>query len=61
MSPISHLTTAQLTARYKVCRRTIGRWVEQPNLHFPQPLLINGRRYWREDALDAWERSRTRA
>lgn len=60
MTPTNHLTTAQLTARYRVCRRTIGRWAVQPNLNFPQPLVINGRRYWREDALEAWEHQQIR-
>jgi predicted DNA-binding transcriptional regulator AlpA len=58
MTPTNHLTAAQLAARYKVCRRTIGRWAAQPDLGFPQPLVINRRRYWREDAIEAWEAAR---
>ncbi|NEI02400.1 DNA-binding protein [Rhizobium leguminosarum] len=45
--------------RYGVTDRTIDRWLFQPGLGFPRPIVINRRRYWNECDLIAWERSRT--
>ncbi|WP_426041681.1 helix-turn-helix transcriptional regulator [Brevundimonas sp. TWP2-3-4b1] len=58
MTPNKHLTARQLMARYCVCRRTIGRWTNQPGLNFPKPVEINRRRYWREDDIEQWEQGR---
>jgi hypothetical protein len=44
--------------RYQVTPRTIHRWDRQPELGFPQPLLINGRKYRRLNQLESWERQR---
>ena len=54
----THLTARQLTARYSICRRTVGRWTESPTLDFPKPIVINKRRYWREAEIKAWEATR---
>jgi predicted DNA-binding transcriptional regulator AlpA len=37
-----------------VTTRTIFRWVLQPELNFPQPAVIGGRRYFSKDAIEAW-------
>lgn len=58
MTDVQHFTAAQLMARYRVCRRTIGRWLESETLGFPKPLLINRRRYWRVAEVEAWETAR---
>lgn len=58
MNPQKHLTARQLMARYSVCRRTISRWTENLTLNFPQPIVINKRRYWREGEIEAWEAAR---
>jgi hypothetical protein len=51
--------TRQVRARYNhVCTRTIDRWIINPNLGFPQPTLINGRRFWRIQELRRWESER---
>jgi predicted DNA-binding transcriptional regulator AlpA len=34
---------------------TIFRWLADPKLGFPQPIRINGRRYWRLADLQAFE------
>ena len=44
--------------RYKVTPRTLHRWDRQSDLGFPQPLLINGRKYRRLAQLESWERER---
>jgi len=39
---------------------TLWRWLRDPELGFPRPLVINGRRYWRESEIKAWLASRPR-
>jgi len=43
--------------RYGVCDRTITRWERDPDLNFPKPTIINGRKYDDEDQLTAWDRA----
>jgi hypothetical protein len=52
------LSTAQVAKRYTRTRRTIERWERDPNLNFPKPLVIRGRKYRDEAELEAWERAR---
>ena len=47
-----------VAARYRVTPRTIHRWDRQPDLNFPAPLWINGRKYRRINQLENWERQR---
>jgi predicted DNA-binding transcriptional regulator AlpA len=54
------LPTRLVKARYNIVERTIDRWLASPELHFPRPLRIRRRRYWREADLVEWERSRTK-
>jgi hypothetical protein len=42
--------------RYGVCDRTISRWEHDPNLNFPAPTIINGRKYDDEERLTDWDR-----
>jgi predicted DNA-binding transcriptional regulator AlpA len=52
------LTGPDVYGRYKISKMTLWRWLTDSKLKFPQPALrINGRRYWRENDLVAWERS----
>jgi predicted DNA-binding transcriptional regulator AlpA len=55
-----NLTVRQVRERYQICSRTVARWIRDPDLSFPQPLVINGRHYFPEAALIAWERSQVR-
>jgi hypothetical protein len=52
------LPARAVCARYQIVDRTLDRWLHNPALNFPRPLLINGRRYFRERLLGQWERSR---
>ena len=52
------LPDPQVARRYNVNPRTLYRWDRQPNLGFPQPLLINRRKYRRLSELETWERQR---
>jgi predicted DNA-binding transcriptional regulator AlpA len=45
----------KVKARYGKSPMTIYRWVKDPGLNFPQPTYINGRKYWDENELDAWD------
>jgi predicted DNA-binding transcriptional regulator AlpA len=49
------LTTRVLCERFNVVDRTIDRWVEAKIL--PQPMWLNGRRYWPEEEIEAVERA----
>ncbi|WP_256807767.1 AlpA family transcriptional regulator [Bradyrhizobium sp. Bra64] len=54
------LPTKSVCARYGVCDRTIARWERDPDLSFPQPMLLNGRKYYDEAALADWDRAQIR-
>ena len=51
------LPTRLVSKRYNVSDRTVARWERDPDLMFPKPLIINGRKYYSEDDLTAWDRS----
>ena len=57
-SPEVRLPTVQVAKRFSVVVRTIERWLRDPNLNFPKPIVVNKRRYWRLEELERWERSR---
>jgi predicted DNA-binding transcriptional regulator AlpA len=52
------LPSKKVWERYGMTDRTLDRWVADPAMGFPQPLLINKRRYFSEAELVAWERRR---
>jgi predicted DNA-binding transcriptional regulator AlpA len=43
--------------RYGISDMTIWRWLNNPVLNFPKPLIVNRRRYWRHAEIEAWERA----
>jgi hypothetical protein len=53
--PGRKLLTRHLCARYRVSDRTIDRWVRDPRLNFPKPLVINGRRFFDEAEIAAFD------
>jgi hypothetical protein len=57
-SPEVRLPTVQVAKRFSVVVRTVERWLQDPNLNFPKPIVVNKRRYWRLEELERWERSR---
>jgi hypothetical protein len=54
--PVRKLTSRMLCERYNVVTRTIDRWTAAGIL--PQPLVINGYRYWDEAEVEQRERER---
>lgn len=57
--PDSLLPARRVWERYGTTSRTLDRWLAREDLAFPKALMINGRRYWHESELIAWERART--
>ena len=55
---IQYLPSRQVRERYGVTDMSLWRWLRNPKLGFPQPTIINSRRYWRVEDLEAWERTR---
>lgn len=55
------LPTRAVCERYGVCDRTIARWQANPELNFPKPVVINNRKYFDDDQMTAWDRSRSAA
>ncbi|MBR1156588.1 MerR family transcriptional regulator [Bradyrhizobium sp. JYMT SZCCT0428] len=51
------LPTRQVCARYGVTDRTIARWERDPELKFPQPTIVNHRKYYDDEQLTCWDRS----
>jgi hypothetical protein len=56
----SLVPSRKVLERYLICDRTLDRWVVNPALGFPKPVIINRRRYWRVADLAAWERVRAK-
>jgi len=54
------LADRQVAQRYDVSVRTLERWDLKPELGFPKPIRINGRRYRDAAKLDAWDRMNSR-
>lgn len=54
------LTAKQTRQRYGgLSDMSLWRWLRDPDLKFPKPMIINSRRYWRRADLTSWERGRT--
>ncbi|WP_167376136.1 helix-turn-helix domain-containing protein [Methylobacterium tarhaniae] len=51
------LTSGSVAARYGRSLRTLMRWIRDRPSGFPAPTQINGRYYWSENDLEAWEHS----
>jgi DNA-binding transcriptional MerR regulator len=56
---VRKLTSRMLCERYNVVTRTIDRWTAAGIL--PQPMRINGYRYWDEDQVEQFDRLRAAA
>jgi hypothetical protein len=54
----ARLPTGAVAARYGVTTRSIDRWWKDPDLNFPQPIIVNQRKYWSATDLEIWERQR---
>ena len=53
-----YLPGRQVRDRYNVSEMTIWRCLQNAELKFPKPTVINRRRYWLLEELEQWERER---
>lgn len=54
----SYLPAKQVCERYGITDRTLDRWLADPVMEFPRPMVVNNRRYFPELELTRWERKR---
>ena len=54
------LPDPQVCERYGVTGMTLYRWDRDPDLGFPKPIYIRGRKYRDERELDAFDATRER-
>ena len=53
---VRFLTSAQLRRRYgNLSDMALWRWLNDEELAFPKPIVVNRRRLWRESSLDEWD------
>jgi len=53
-----YLPGREVSNRYGVSDMTLWRWLQNAELKFPKPTVINRRRYWLLEELEQWERAR---
>ncbi|MBK5566903.1 DNA-binding protein [Ensifer sp. SSB1] len=56
----SYLTSAQVMTRYSISEMTLFRWQRNEALGFPKPMVVNRRKFFKEEDLTAWERERAK-
>lgn len=52
------LSNVKTAKRCGVTTRAIYSWIRLPELGFPRPCFINGRRYFSQAEIDRWRESR---
>lgn len=57
---IAYLPASAVQARYAITPMTLYRWLRDPEMGFPQPLVIRRRRLFQRDALDHWDSTHAR-
>jgi predicted DNA-binding transcriptional regulator AlpA len=55
-----YMPASAVRSRYRITDVTLFRWLRDPTLQFPQPIVINRRRLFRSGDLDAWDIAHTR-
>jgi hypothetical protein len=56
--PVELVPASTVAKECNVTRRTIGRWILDQKIEFPEPAEINKRLYFRRPELEAWKLSR---
>ncbi|SSC73058.1 unnamed protein product [Ciceribacter sp. T2.26MG-112.2] len=54
------LTRPQVKQRYSISEMTLWRWENSETLEFPKPIVVNRRKFFREEDLTNWERARVK-
>ena len=52
------IPASQIPLRFGISSRTFERWLRDPALNFPRPIVINRVRFFSVAELRAWEASR---
>ena len=52
------ISDRKVMERYDVTAMTLWRWDKDPNLNFPKPIRIRGRKYRSAEELDAFDAKR---
>jgi hypothetical protein len=55
------VSTGDIARRFGISTRTFERWLDNPKLGFPRPMVIQRRRYWDLEAIQVWERRQAAA
>jgi predicted DNA-binding transcriptional regulator AlpA len=50
-----YLSSQDIQARYRISRSTLYRWIENPEISFPEPVKIGHRILWREADLKVFD------
>ncbi len=50
------ISAPKLCKRLDIVGMTLWRHERDPRLNFPQPIKINGRKFYKKSEIDAWER-----
>jgi hypothetical protein len=58
IAPVELVPAGIVASECHVTRRTVGRWILDPEVGFPSPVEINGRLYFRRPELEGWKTSR---
>jgi predicted DNA-binding transcriptional regulator AlpA len=56
----ARLPSRLVWTRFGITDRTLDRWLNNDELRFPRPLLINKRRYFILEEIEAWERAQAK-
>jgi hypothetical protein len=60
-SPDTFVPDAQICREFGISRMTLCRWDVKPDLHFPPPLVINGRKFRSRRMIEAFKTRALRA
>lgn len=58
--PRQFLTRPQVKRLYQISEMTLWRWENSETLNFPKPIVVNRRKFFREEDLLNWERERAK-
>ena len=58
---MNFIPDSKVAKKCGVCKKTLDRWDDKPELGFPPIIWINGRRFRNADLLDAFFVARVRA
>jgi hypothetical protein len=57
---VNLIPDSKVAKKCGVCKKTLGRWDDKPELGFPPIIWINGRKFRDADLLDAFFTARVR-